>query len=1532
VLTETLQGFELSPQQRRIWSLRQRDINAANRGLCVIAVKGELNPRILAKALQNVVDRNELLRTSFLMLPGMPRPLQVISEETELAYSHYDLSAQPPAAKQANCTGLINGAAGPEPPEPNDAKKPNLCVTHVTLETGKHMLALTLPALCADAVSLCLSAGQIRQAYICRRDGSKTPDRPVQYADVAQTLNECLESDEFDFARRLWRERVAKSLAFSDYPFEPATTSFLPREVRVPVSDSLAAKASEFCERSGISREGLLLTCWTLLMGRIAAGEEGVIGVCCDGRTHDVLRETLGPLSRHLPFAFQLQRDDTFEHTARVTEALRLQLADEQHYFDPAAFNATEAAAREYDACFEYARLSGYGGAGEPVFETESLSSISNRFAIKLTILEDEASLRCQLQYDLSTISERDASRAASCFSTLLDSALRRPEARASTLMFLRREEKRAILAGWRGPEARLDRVCAHTLFERQARQRSDSVVLVYEDHQLSFDELNRRANQLSQYLRSLGVGPEARVGLLLERSVEIVVGLLGVMKAGASYLPLDSSYPTERLAYMLEDVQASVLITERALLNLLPERSSVVCLDRDWELIGQYCDKAPAGPSMPENLAYVIYTSGSSGRPKGVGIEHRQLVNYIETISARLKLQPGWRMAMVSTFAADLGHTMLYPSLCLGGELHLVSEERCRDPRMWMEHQSERQIDCLKITPTHLEALVEDAAGLPLNRLILGGEACSSALVKHVKQLSPRCEIYNHYGPTECTVGAVTHRLKEGEEGVVPIGAPLGNIQTYMMDMRMELTLLSAPAELYVGGAGVGRAYLNDPGQTAERFVPDDLSEELGARLYRTGDKVQRREDGELEYIGRLDKQVKLRGYRIELGEIEAVLAEHNEVRQCAVCLSEGETNTQLVAYVVPSEGSARDVAEWKDYLRRKLPEYMVPSAFVELARLPLTSNGKLDRRALPAPGAVETTGPSTDSTPIEEIVAGIFAQVLRLDQVGRDQSFFDLGGHSLLATQVISRVRDVLGVEAPLRGLFDDPTVAGLAALVERERAAGVRVEAPPITSVCRDGLLPLSFAQQRLWFLDQLTPSSSVYNMPSAVRFVGAFNAHALENSLSEIVRRNEVLRTRFSVIDGVSVQVITQPLPVELPVIDLSRLQAIETESQTRRIAEEEARWPFDLAQGPHLRGRLLKTDEQDHVVLFTMHHIVADGWSIALLVNGVRSLYQAFRQGEESTLPELSIQYADFALWQRDWLKGEVLEAQLGYWTQQLAGHPPLLDIGTDRPRPDVPSYRGAQRRMRMSKQTSDSVKALSRTEGVTLFMTLLAAFNALLHCYTGQEDLMVGTDVANRNRGEIEELIGFFVNQLVMRVDLSGNPTFQELLGRVREVALGAYAHQELPFEKLVEALKPERSLGRTPLFQVKMILQNLPEVRDETIGEPWASAPIEIDLIRSAEVDMNLIIHDTPQGLASSLRYSTDLFDDTTASRYLVDYQIILDRVTAQPLIRLNELADLIRESHKQELISRRNGVRDARRLRLKRLSDQVSQQAEGL
>ncbi|HEX8148765.1 MAG TPA: amino acid adenylation domain-containing protein, partial [Pyrinomonadaceae bacterium] len=864
-----------------------------------------------------------------------------------------------------------------------------------------------------------------------------------------------------------------------------------------------------------------------------------------------------------------------------------------------------------------------------------------------------------------------------------------------------------------------------------------------------------------------------------------------------------------------------------------------------------------------------------------------------------------GSRVLQFASFSFDASVSEVFTALVSGATLCVERESKVLSGDDLVNVLREREINVVTLPPAVLA--VTEAEGLPaLETVVSAGESCPAEVAQ---RWSYGRRFINAYGPTEATVCA-TMRLCDGlEEEVVPIGLPMANVRVYVLDASLQPVPAGVIGELYIGGGGLARGYLRRPGATAERFIPNPFAAEPGERLYRTGDLARQRQDGQLVFAGRADQQVKVRGYRIEPGEVEAALLQHEAVSE-ALVVADGarEGDKRLVAYLVPREESAADraalVREAQQHAKERLPEYMVPSIFMVLDELPLTPHGKVDRRRLPAPEVTRTdevTGTNAPRTPVEEMLCGVAADVLGVEEVGINDNFFQAGGHSLMATQLISRVREIFQVNLSLRSFFEAPTVVGLAEVIEAEIRAGQGVQSPPIEPVAREEGLPLSFAQQRLWFLDQLEPGGSAYNVPSAVRLEGPLDLGALERTVGEIVRRHETLRTSFPTAEGRPQQRIAPVSEIRLAVTDLSPLPAAEREAAARRLAREEAERPFDLATGPLFRVGALRLGEEEHVVLFTMHHIVCDGWSLGVMVREIVALYGAYSRGAAPALPEPPIQYVDFAVWQRNWLRGDVLEAQLDFWKKQLgAGELPALKLPTDRPRPATRSFVGAQEQFTLPFAFLEKVKALSRQEGVTMFMTLLGAFQALLHRYSGQDEILVGSSIANRNRAEIEGLIGFFVNTLVMRGDFGGNPTFKELLGRVRDAALGAYAHQDLPFEKLVEEMQPERSLGGAPLFQVAFNLQNAPWENLELQGLRLSYLGVSSE---TSKFDLALYMSESHEGLHGKFEYATDIFEAETIRRLVGHFRRLLEAAVADPEQRVSTLPLLTEEELRQAL-----------------------------
>ncbi|HWU91317.1 MAG TPA: amino acid adenylation domain-containing protein, partial [Kofleriaceae bacterium] len=878
-----------------------------------------------------------------------------------------------------------------------------------------------------------------------------------------------------------------------------------------------------------------------------------------------------------------------------------------------------------------------------------------------------------------------------------------------------------------------------------------------------------------------------------------------------------------------------------------------------------------PAPRARLDDIAYVIYTSGTTGRPKGVEIPHRAAVNLLSSVQRRPGLTEADRLLAVTSLSFDISVLEMFLTLSVGAQIHIADRATTMDGAALGRLLDQDAITVLQATPSTWRLLLDAGwQGRPGLACFVGGEAVPRELADAL--LARTRVVWNMYGPTETTVYSVIHPLSAGT-GPVLIGRPIANTRVAILDRNLALVPAGVTGELYIGGAGLARGYLGRPELTRERFIDDPFAP--GERLYRTGDLARWRPEGAIECLGRIDHQVKLRGYRIELGEIEAVLRAVPGVRDAVVILRQDPPgDPRLVAYVVPG---AEEVAAGalRERLAATVPDYMIPAAFVTLAAMPRTPNGKLDRKALPRP-ELEASGDRTDPrTPAEEVLAGIWAGVLGIDRVGVEDDFFALGGHSLLGTRILARVRAATGVELPLRTLFETPTIAHMA---ERIAAAqqGASAAAPPLVPGPREGAQPLSYAQQRLWLVDQLEPERATYNIPLVLRLDGPLDASALERSLAEIVRRHDALRTTFTTAAGEPRQVIAAAeAAFRLPLVELAALPEAEREAEARRLASEDAARPFDLARGPLFRGTLVRLEPRAHVLLLCMHHIVSDGWSIAVLTRELAALYAAFASGGHSPLPELPIQYADHARWQRAWLSGEVLAGQLAYWKQQLQGAPAALTLPLDHPRPAVESHRGAVLPVQIPRELAAALTALSHREGVTLFMTLLAAFQVLLHRHSGQADVVVGSPVAGRTRVETEPLIGFLVNTLVLRGRLGDDPSFRALLAQAREATLGAHAHQDVPFEKLVEELAPPRDLGRSPLFQAMFIFQNArsapPPLGDVAVRRLAVERSI-------AKFDLTLMLEETDQGLTGSLEYATDLFEAATIARMAGHLQVLLE------------------------------------------------------
>nr|WP_281438341.1 amino acid adenylation domain-containing protein [Rhizobium sp. 007] len=1030
---------------------------------------------------------------------------------------------------------------------------------------------------------------------------------------------------------------------------------------------------------------------------------------------------------------------------------------------------------------------------------------------------------------------------------------------------------------------------CIHELFEAQVQRAPDAVALVHEDEELSYGELNARANRLAHHLIGLGVRPDQPVAICLERSPAMVVGLLAILKAGGAYLPLDPAYPSARLRQIVEDAAPHLLLCDAAGRAALGPEALVDLTVVDLETATPAWAELPASNPdpralglTPSHLAYVIYTSGSTGTPKGVMVEHAQMARLFEATQDWYGFTEHDVWCLFHSISFDFSVWELWGALRYGGRLILVPSNTARSAPDFHELVCKSGVTVLNQTPSAFKAFMDvEFPSNVRNRLryvIFGGEALQPSILKpwYERHSDSAPQLINMYGITEAIVHVTYRPLNQSDtsNSANLIGKPIPDLRLYLLDRFGQPVPFGAVGELYIGGAGVARGYLNRPDLTAERFLADPFSDEAGARMYRTGDLARYLPDGNLEFLGRNDDQVKIRGFRIEPGEIAARLCEHAWVREAVVVARQDRAGDKhLVAYVVcgpeagsdDEDGSGLAVA-LRAHLGGRLPDYMVPSAFVRLSALPLTANGKLDRKGLPAPAddAYARRSYEAPQGEVETLLAGIWQGLLGVERIGRHDNFFELGGHSLLAVRLLARLTQALAVELPLATLFARPTLADLALSVGEVLNGSGAQAAPAIMPVGRDGALALSYSQQRLWFLAQLDEGSTNYHIPLALRLRGALDRVAWQRSLDRLFARHEALRSVFVAPQG-KPRVELLPADAGLPVTvhDLHGLP--DADAVLSELCDEEMHSPFDLARGPLVRGRLIRLAEDEHVFLLTQHHIVSDGWSMGVLVRELSQLYRAFEAGEDDPLPPLAIQYPDYAAWQRQWLSGERLQSQAQYWRNALANAPARLALPTDRARPAQQSFAGASVPVVIDQDLTRGLKRLSRQHGTTLFMTVLAAWAAVLSRLSGQDDLVIGVPSANRGRGEIEELIGFFVNTLALRVDLSGEPDVSELLERTRRTALAAQEHQDLPFEQVVEIVKPPRHLDHTPLFQVMLAWQNNAVGSFDLAGLNVEAAGEGLDQVK---FDLELSLGECDEVIAGTLGYATALFDQATIER----------------------------------------------------------------
>ncbi|WAH56504.1 non-ribosomal peptide synthase/polyketide synthase [Pseudomonas silvicola] len=1481
----------LSYAQERQWFLwRLHPESTAYHITAALRVRGPLHVEHLQRSLNQLVERHDSLRTVFEQ--SGEQVFQRIEPGLVIALDRSEVEADSAGSADQHVQDFIASRAK-APFDLTQGPLARACLLRIGADD--HVLVLVQHHIISDGASMQVIVDEWVRLYQALNEGvgAALPPLAIQYADYAIWQRSWMEAGERARQLDYWTHQLGSVQPVLELPLDHARpVSPSPRGARLTFSldQAMYDGLRELAQRKGMTLFMLLLASFQTLLHRYTGQDDIRVGVPIANRQRTDTQGVIGFFVNTQVLRAEFSPGTAFE---QLLDQVRETAQQAQAHQDLPFEQLVEALQPErslghtplFQVLFNHQRGGqgdGYRATGLDISPIE-LAVDCAKFDLTLETFEDEAGLHGALLYRTDLFDGSTAERIIRHLRCLLASVLRDPDQEVAQIDLFTQAEHNELLKGWGHPVPQAV-LPVHEQFAHHAAHCPDVLALVAQGAALTYRQLDSNANGLAAQLVARGVRPGDIVGIYAHRDAELAVGILAVLKAGAAYLPLDPQLPTQRLDYLLQDAGVAIVAGAES-------SDGHARFGARWQGWTARPDAEAstfqAAPVMAGQLAYVIYTSGTTGLPKGVAISHGALAHYVEGVGAELEMDTIQSMAMASTPAADLGHTMFYGALCNGKVLHLIDRETSLDSQAFVQYLGAHHVDALKLVPSHLEALLGSAdEGMKLVRqcLVLGGESPSSALLQRLAQCMPDVRVINHYGPTETTVGVLVARLQAGTPP--RLDRTLRGSRAVVLGNDLQLMPAGTVGELMIGGTGLARGYLGRPGLTAERFVPDPLGDQAGARLYRTGDRVRALPDGGIRYLERLDHQVKVRGFRVETREVVEALKACPDVHDAVVVDVQYAGATQLVGYLVMNTAADPDdeMAERiRSGLKQTLPDYMVPARLMCIERLPLTANGKLDRAALPLFDVqdiqAQYVAPTTE---VEQRIAEVWAQLLDVPRIGLHDNFFRLGGHSLLAMAVIARLRQQAGIEVPLRALFEAADLQGFARFAEARTAGAQRIT--PRTDA---GPVPLSHAQQRQWFLWQLDPSSTAYNLPMALALHGALDLGALAHAFSALIERHETLRTIF-VASGE--EVVQQVLPPSVFSVSLERLPGAD-DAAVRRWVEAVLAEPFDLASGPLIRCTVLQRSDTDHVLALSLHHIVADGGSMPILVRELLDLYAAARSGQPSQLAALPIQYADYALWERQRMAGPEGQRQLQYWVNQLEGEQPVIELPLDRPRPAVQSTAGATLRLSLDEQRVARLKAFAEQHQLTLFMLLLASFNLTLYRYSGQKDLRVGIPMANRNRVETEGMIGFFVNTQVIRTRLEGEQSVTQLLSTVRETVLQAQENPDLPFEFLVDALAPERSLSHNPLFQV--MFNHQAAAADGNLSHDAAGLRVQPVTWGNATThfDLSLSTYEHQGQLRAAFGYSTSLFDAPTIERLAQHWQGLLLAMITEPDARLGEV-----------------------------------------
>jgi amino acid adenylation domain-containing protein len=1489
--------LSLSPLQARLAAPPAGDAAGQHLAQATYRLEGIIDPSILQEACDHLIALHPTLRVVFRAVKS--RIVQVVLKTRPIVLQTHDLRGMPAGERQ----GAIEAIMAADREHAFDlAEGPLLRLALIRLEDRQALLLWTHHEIILDHESRSLALADLTANYDAIAGGEplpRTARRP--YRDYLSWLAR----QDWTAATAFWATRSADaSDTAARLPEEAGMDTRPPRVITrsltLPAELSNALKGAAQAQGAGAST--LLQTLWAVFLSFYTNEEHVLFGLECAGRPADLAgaEAMLGRFAAAMPLDVHVDGSLTVSTLLRDLQRNQAALMG----YVPTTPSEARGPRITSDSVGAFDTFLAVHEDPDRRVEGAAISAECEQFmggypcglAVDLSL-----GVRWRIVMSSSTYSPRMLDRFLIHFRSLLECFAGRPEARIADLTLLPNDERQRLLIEFNRtePGAPLDRLF-HQVITDQARRCPDAVAVVHGRQQLTYGDLNARANGLACRLRACGFGRDSLAALLTERGIDMLIAILAIAKAGGAYMPLDTAYPDARLTTLLGNSKATIILTQdhlaqrcRGLIATLPMPPKVVSLPAMAALADH-----PSFINHPRDLAYVFYTSGSTGQPKGAMIEHIGMLNHLWAKVRLLGLNDESVVIQNASHCFDISVWQMFAPLIVGGKVVICDDEQASDPRALLSLTQSSRATVLEVVPTMLEALLQNAAGsepaaslLPdLRYLISTAEALPVPLCRKWFDAYPQVTMVNAYGPTECS-DDTTHEIIAAapieEQANMPVGTVLPNFAVYILDRCLRLTPLGNVGEIYFAGIGVGRGYLDDPERTACSFIPNPFASDAGDRLYRTGDLGRFLPDGRLVYCGRLDGQVKIRGRRIELGEIEAVLVRHRSVRQgVVIARADAAGGQRILAYVVLAEdGSMADV---RAHLAALLPGYMVPEHIVQLNALPLNRNGKVDRKQLPdVEGADRATPATAPRDEIEEGLVCIWQEVLSVARIGIDDCFFECGGHSLKTVQVRSRIQQQFGVDIALRTLFEQQTIRQLAPVIAHARAGTISAHAAAIPRQPTAEFYPMAHAQRRIWFLQQMDPDNCFYNLPSALELEGALNLATLHQAFATLLERQASLRTTFAVVDGQPVQRVAPTLEWSSPLEDLSALPAQLQAQAVSAALSADARTRFDLEAGPLFRVKLLRLAAEHHILLFTIHHIIGDAWSSAVLQREFAALYEAYCHGLPNPLPPLPIHYTDYAAWQNRRLAGDAPAVDERYWLTQLAGPLPVLDLPTDRRRPAIQTYGGATQELVLDPDLHARLDTLCRQSGTTLFMVLLAAVTAFLSRLTAQEDIIIGSPIAGRDRMELENLVGFFVNVLPFRIDLSGDPTFEQLLERVRKTALDAYAHQEYPFDNIVQKVNPARDLSRSPIFSVLFQVDNA--AKDVSLdGVTARQYPVPQE---HARFDLTIIFADREDGLTCRLEYNADLFEATTIDWMLQRLSTMLEGIVSSPTTRIDRL-----------------------------------------